>query len=110
MTSDPKAIQHIYANSNTFVRQTNNRELIKMIVGPGVTVVIGDAHKRQRRVMQPAFGLSHLKALFPVFMRNVQKVATAHTMSRFMLRLIGLALACHKEGYRCRGWPQNGYN
>ena len=109
MTSDPKAIQHIYANSNTFVRQKNNRELIKMIVGPGVTIVNGDAHRRQRRVMQPAFGLSHLKALFPVFMRHVQKVAAAH-MSRFMLRLFGLAFACYKERCRCGSWPQNGYN
>jgi cytochrome P450 len=75
MTSDPKAIQHIYNNSNVFVRQTNQREILGMIMGPGLVAVRGEAHKRQRRVMQPAFGMSQLKVLHPVFTRHVDKVS-----------------------------------
>lgn len=74
MTSDPKAVQHIYANSDVFVRQTQNREMFNMISGPGVATVIGADHKRQRRVMQPAFGVSQIKALFPVFARHAENV------------------------------------
>lgn len=67
MVSDPKAVQHIYANADVFVRQTQNRELFRMIAGPGLTIVIGEDHRRQRRVMQPAFGDQQMTALFPVF-------------------------------------------
>jgi cytochrome P450 len=76
MTSDSRAIQHIYMNADTFVRQTNIRELLALIMGPGLTVVNGDAHRRQRRVMQPAFSLPHLKALFPIFIHHAGKVAS----------------------------------
>ena len=81
MTSDPKAIQHIYANANTFVRQTNSRELLEMLMGPGLVTVGGEAHKRQRRAMQPAFGIAQLKALFPVFVRHIEKVTTFRHIS-----------------------------
>jgi cytochrome P450 len=75
MTSDPKAIQHIYSNSDTFDRQTNNLELLKIVTGPGIVTVRGDAHRRQRRVMQPAFGISELKAICPIFSRHADEVA-----------------------------------
>jgi cytochrome P450 len=82
MTSDPKAIQHIYNNSSVFVRQTNNRQILEMVMGSGLVTVGGEAHKRQRRVMQPAFGVSQLKALHPIFTRHVEKV-------RFILFITG---------------------
>lgn len=74
MLSDPKAVHHVYANADIFVRQTQNRELFRMIGGPGLTIVTGDDHRRQRRVMQPAFGVSQLKALFPVFSQHAENV------------------------------------
>jgi cytochrome P450 len=74
MISDPKAMQHIYANSHSFIRQKHNRDLIKMLIGPALSVVDFDDHKRQRKVMQPAFSSPHIRNLFPVFVRNTQKV------------------------------------
>lgn len=74
MISDPKAIQHIFNRSNTYVRQIQNSEMYRMIGGPGLTVVTGEDHKRQRRVMQPAFGIPHVKTLFPVISRHAEKV------------------------------------
>jgi len=74
MISDPKGIQHIYNNPNTFIRQIQSREMIGMITGPGLTVVAGNDHKRQRKVMQPAFGIPQLKALYPVMSQHAEKV------------------------------------
>jgi cytochrome P450 len=74
MISDPKAMQHVYATSQSFIRQKHIRNLIKMVVGPALSVVDFDDHKRQRRIVQPAFGAPHLRNLFPVFVRNTQKV------------------------------------
>ena len=109
MTSDPKAIQHIYVNSNTFVRQNNNRELLGMVVGPGIGVVNGDAHKRQRRIMQPAFGVSHIKALFANVMHHVAKVVVVFSSLIIDLRWTGVAFDCGEEGNRCRRWSPDSY-
>ena len=45
-----------------------------MLFGPTLGVVDFDDHKRQRRVMAPAFGTPQLRNLFPVFIRHSQKV------------------------------------
>jgi cytochrome P450 len=74
MVSDPKAIQHVYANPYSFTRQKHSRNLLKMLLGPGLASVDHDDHKRQRRVMQPAFGFPQLRNLFPVFIYHTQKV------------------------------------
>lgn len=73
MISDPKAMQHVYANQS-FTRQKHTRNLLKMLFGPALGVVDVDDHKRQRKVMQPAFGSPQLRNLFPVFVRHTQKV------------------------------------
>jgi cytochrome P450 len=74
MISDPKAVQHIYNNASIYVRQIQNSEMFRMIGGPGLTVVTGDDHKRQRKIMQPAFGIPYIKSLFPIISRHADKV------------------------------------
>jgi cytochrome P450 len=75
MISDPKAMQHVYANSQSFTRQKQTRNLFKMLIGPALGVVDFDNHKRQRKVMDPAFGTPQIRNLFPVFIRHSQKVS-----------------------------------
>ena len=74
MVSDPKAMQHIYGNSQSFAHQKHTRNLLKMLFGPTLGVVDFDDHKRQRKVMQPAFGSPQLRNFFPLFIRHTQKV------------------------------------
>jgi cytochrome P450 len=82
MLSDLSALQHIFNNSYTFIRQSQEREYTRMLIGPGLVAVERDEHKRQRKVMNPAFGHVKLKALFPMLKRHSQKVfPTSH---RFM--------------------------
>ncbi|KAL0567122.1 hypothetical protein V5O48_014867 [Marasmius crinis-equi] len=87
LISDPKAINHIIQGYRWGrSAEERARELfllgeellnylsscirsppIPPIVGPGITAVNGEDHKRQRKIMTPAFGHSEVKALVPVF-------------------------------------------
>ena len=92
MISDPKALQHVYSDSNAFGRKQQTLDFMKLMLGPGLLAVDGDDHKRQRRVLQPAFSIGPLKALFPVFMRHSQKVCmpklSVHTILIIMIQLL----------------------
>lgn len=103
MTSDWKALQHIYNNSNTFIRQTQSREIFRMVAGPGLPVVHGDDHKRQRKVMQPAFGAPQLKALFPVFSRHTGNVSHP-CLTCFYAYLTIVNVAYLSDGKRHQFW------
>jgi cytochrome P450 len=81
MISDPKALKHIYSAPETFSSASNVREILRVMLGPGILAVEGEDHKRQRRVMQPAFGFLHLRSLFPTFVRHSQ-----HVRQRFFSR------------------------
>ncbi|KAF9780802.1 cytochrome P450 [Thelephora terrestris] len=68
--ADPKAVQHIFQGPDRLYEKPHfQRERIAMLTGWGVGTVEGDAHKRQRRAMAPAFGLVEAKALYPHFSR-----------------------------------------
>jgi cytochrome P450 len=92
-TADPKAISHILKYSDTLYRKPNGmRELIALITDRGLiwadgntfTYLVplqiltwaGDAHKRQRRAMSPAFGLVEAKGLLPYFTQSATKVGS----------------------------------
>jgi cytochrome P450 len=68
-----------------------------MVLGPGLAIVNGDAHKRQRRVMQPAFAVSHIKALFANVMHHVAKVVVVFSSVIIDLRQTGVAFDCGEE-------------
>ena len=89
--ADPKAIGHILKNSDTLYGKSNSvREVLVWISDRGliwadgnalsnlvpfqILTGAGDAHKRQRRAMSPAFGLVEAKGLLPYFAQSVDKV------------------------------------
>ncbi|KAI1790345.1 cytochrome P450 [Ganoderma leucocontextum] len=73
--SDPKALQYIYQTSGyNFPKQPERRILSRLIGDPGLTWAEGDVHKRQRKVMLPAFGSPESKALLPVFRHYAEQV------------------------------------
>lgn len=89
--ADPKTINHILKNSVTRYKKMNStREMAALIldrglawaegnaflnsVSPRILTPIGDAHKRQRRAMAPAFGLVEAKGLSPYFAQSAAKV------------------------------------
>lgn len=62
----PNAINY-FANSRKYVRTTIARNVIRRITGEGVLVVEGSEHRRQRRILNPAFSSQHIKHLTHTF-------------------------------------------
>lgn len=72
--ADPKAISHILHSGDLWVRTPTNREMNAVLLDKGVVWAQGDDHKRQRKALTPAFGLSESKALMPRFLLVANKV------------------------------------
>ena len=91
--ADPKAIHHILQRSDRLYEKprfmmeqavaildwglvtVEGRFPLKSRVIHVLTLTPGDAHKRQRRAMTPAFGLVEAKALYPYFVRCSNSVS-----------------------------------
>ncbi|KAI0321608.1 cytochrome P450 [Amylostereum chailletii] len=71
---DTRAIAHILNNTGTYTKGDAIRFNLKKSLGPGVLFVEGDEHRKQRRVMSPAFGLPHLRILTPIFVDKANQL------------------------------------
>ncbi|KDQ64101.1 hypothetical protein JAAARDRAFT_201503 [Jaapia argillacea MUCL 33604] len=68
IVTDPKALQYILSTSGySFIKPLDLVEIARALMGVGLVTVDGDVHKRQRKLMLPAFGTPETKAFFPVF-------------------------------------------
>ena len=69
--ADAKAMLHILsaANSYNYEKPSSTRLVLKNFLGEGVLVAEGDVHKRQRKILQPAFNVAAIRELNPIFMR-----------------------------------------
>ncbi|PPQ81273.1 hypothetical protein CVT25_015057 [Psilocybe cyanescens] len=69
MTTDPVAIAHILGNAYHYPKPDFVRDsLASMTAGHnGLLVVEGADHKRQRKILTPAFSAAHIKSLSPIF-------------------------------------------
>ncbi|KZP25791.1 cytochrome P450 [Athelia psychrophila] len=76
--TDPKAISHIYSNDTYGYVQTGFAHLfIEMLVGKGVIWAEHDNHKRQRKMLTPAFSNSAIRNLTPLFTDSAYKIRDA---------------------------------
>ncbi|KAG8752280.1 hypothetical protein FRC14_007179 [Serendipita sp. 396] len=66
-TCDHKAMSHILVNSDLYHRPDYARWWFGTFVGRGVIIAHGESHSRQRRIMNPAFGVSPIKQMTEVF-------------------------------------------
>ncbi|SJX64432.1 related to Cytochrome P450 [Sporisorium reilianum f. sp. reilianum] len=69
--ADAKAMLHMLsaANSYNYEKPSSTRLVLKNFLGEGVLVAEGDVHKRQRKILQPAFNVGAIRELNPIFMR-----------------------------------------
>lgn len=69
MTTDPVAVAHILAHAYDYPKPDFVRDsLATMAAGhDGLLTVEGEHHRRQRRILAPAFTSTHIKSLAPVF-------------------------------------------
>ncbi|KAF8597173.1 cytochrome P450 [Ceratobasidium sp. AG-I] len=67
-TADMKAVNFIMSHDNTlFQKSEHSRRGIARIIGNGLLSAKPEAHKRQRRIMNPAFGPLQIRVLVPTF-------------------------------------------
>lgn len=68
MPVTPKAISEVLVTkSYEFVKPEQVRTGLGRLLGIGVLLAEGDEHKRQRKLLMPAFQYRHVKNLYPVF-------------------------------------------
>ncbi|KAJ7290061.1 cytochrome P450 [Mycena rebaudengoi] len=69
-TSDLKALNHVFANGTLYQKPEPMLANSARLMGKGVLGVELDAHKRQRRIMNPAFGIAQIRGLTEVFIEK----------------------------------------
>ncbi|GAA5971370.1 hypothetical protein JCM8115_003480 [Rhodotorula mucilaginosa] len=66
--TDPAALNHVLtAHTYDYAKPDEVRGDLAMVLGKGVVFAEGETHRRQRRLMNPAFAPSNLKAMTPGF-------------------------------------------
>ncbi|KAI0319671.1 cytochrome P450 [Amylostereum chailletii] len=71
---DTRAVAHILNHPAIYTKGDIVRFNLKSILGPGVFIVEGDEHRKQRRVMTPAFATPHLSAMVPIFVAKANQL------------------------------------
>ncbi|KXJ88231.1 cytochrome P450 [Microdochium bolleyi] len=79
----PKGLSEILVTkSYQFIKPPSVRAFLVRLLGNGVLVAEGDAHKAQRKNLMPAFAFRHIKDLYPVFWRKSRD--SVHAITDFV--------------------------
>lgn len=71
---DPKALNRMLTHADIYRRSSASRYGLSKIAGEGLLHAEGTGHKRQRRVLNPAFSSGHLKELTEIFLSKSQEL------------------------------------
>ncbi|CAG8589936.1 12584_t:CDS:10, partial [Acaulospora colombiana] len=84
-TTDLKAIGHVLNNPHIYRKSDQLRWEFTTFIGDGVVVAEGEIHKRQRRIIQQAFGVSQIRDMCKEFVnksievkKEIDKLIDAH--------------------------------
>ncbi|KAJ7275784.1 cytochrome P450 [Mycena rebaudengoi] len=103
LVSDPVTLHHICNSGYNIRKQGVRAELARVFTGLGLVwsnKMIDDTHRRQRRVISPAFGTAEARSYVPIFTAYASwkerisdggsvEVNVPHYFSRFFLDVIG---------------------
>jgi cytochrome P450 len=68
LVTSPKALGEVLVQrSYDFVKPERLRSGLGRLLGVGILLAEGDEHKRQRKMLMPAFSFRHIKDLYPIF-------------------------------------------
>ncbi|KAK7691817.1 hypothetical protein QCA50_005220 [Cerrena zonata] len=74
---DPTALQQvIIKESEIYDMPEWSTDTVRMTLGPGLFGVHGATHRKQRKILNPAFSIKHMRALTPVFYAITHKLCT----------------------------------
>ncbi|EJD05260.1 cytochrome P450, partial [Fomitiporia mediterranea MF3/22] len=68
--SDPKALNHVINKDQDIYEETEFFTKTNLVCfGPGIVAVVGEQHRKQRKLMSPVFNVHNLRGLTPIFHR-----------------------------------------
>ncbi|KAF8895305.1 cytochrome P450 [Infundibulicybe gibba] len=78
MLTDPVAVAHILTHAYDYPKPDFVRDsLATMAAGhDGLLTVEGDVHRKQRKILSPAFSVPHINSLTPIFYNKAYQVST----------------------------------
>ncbi|CAO3628691.1 unnamed protein product [Cunninghamella blakesleeana] len=69
LVTDPEYIKHIITtNSYDYVKPPRTVEFLRKVLGNGVLVAEGDIHKKQRKMLNPAFSIQAIREMVHLMM------------------------------------------
>ncbi|KAL6709911.1 hypothetical protein ACN47E_000696 [Coniothyrium glycines] len=75
LITNPKALGEVLVQRNyEFVKPERIRNGLGRLLGVGILLAEGDEHKRQRKLLMPAFSFRHVKDLYPIFWNKSQEM------------------------------------
>ncbi|KAJ8509529.1 hypothetical protein ONZ45_g8314 [Pleurotus djamor] len=107
-TVDTMAQNHIIMHNEIYQRPLQARRILARAAGPGLLVAEGNEHKKQRKILNPAFGPAQIRDLTEIFVdKSIQlrdiwvskanreggstRIESLSWLSRMTLDVIGLA-------------------
>ncbi|KEP48914.1 cytochrome P450 family protein [Rhizoctonia solani 123E] len=76
-TVDHRALAYVMSQPGSFPKPENVRRSLADVLGEGLLFAEGETHKRQRRIMNPAFGPVQVRELVPIFWQKSNKLKDA---------------------------------
>ena len=67
MPTSAATIQHILNEWTLYVKPEQSRRALANILGNGLLTAEGETHRRQRKVLTPAFATSYIRDNMPIF-------------------------------------------
>jgi cytochrome P450 len=67
MATSSVTIQHITSNPTIYVKPRFTRIALERVLGKGILTAEGERHKRQRKVLNPAFATGCIRDIVPIF-------------------------------------------
>jgi cytochrome P450 len=77
VTWDPQIIREVACNTQQFGKISNVGLISEKLIGQGILMADGERWSKQRRVMNPAFKITKLKSIFPVFVETTHLLINA---------------------------------
>ncbi|KAI0641513.1 cytochrome P450 [Trametes meyenii] len=72
---DPRAMHHIAVKEQYVYDEAECMNLLTL--GPGLLSTTGEQHRRQRKVLNPAFNVNHMRNMIPIFHEVVNRLQQA---------------------------------
>lgn len=75
LISDPVALAYVLNNAYSFPKPAGARSALSTILGDGVLTTEGQQHKIQRKLVNPTFNQSSVRAFTPLFHRHARALS-----------------------------------